>query len=133
MLDNVITLPVDTLNNGNPADQNFERTREFGLRTIYQGPNHTSINQDTLTFYITEPKRSGNSLGVIKAGLTFRTDTSVLGADSTTTNAVTRISAVSFNVPVGTTAAERKADRQRVIAILDNDELMEDLCEKLQV
>lgn len=133
MLDDILTLSVDVLNDGNATNQDFDRTREYDQRSVYQGPNHSMISQDTLTFYVTEPKKAGNFNGVAKAAATFREDKTVPGADPTTSQTGTLIGGVSFNIPVGVVTADLVALRQRMIALLDDDAFMAKLCEKQQI
>jgi hypothetical protein len=125
MLDNTITLSVDLLNDGNTTDFDFTRVDTFPNRSLYKSEEDSYVLRDTLTFYRTLPKRSGNSLGVAKKAFKFTQDIEVPGVDSTTTNTAPELLEVSINSPVGSTPAIRKALRQRAIALLDNDELME--------
>lgn len=133
MQPNVITLAVDLLNNATLVDHDFTRYEEYQNRAVYIGENHTVAAKDTLGFYRTLPKQSGNFRGVGKSAIKFSQDLSVAGVDATTTLTSALIGEVSFSAPVGSTAAQRKILRQRIIALLDNDSVMEDLMGLLMV
>jgi hypothetical protein len=130
MLDNNLTLSVDLLNNDTTADIDFVRVDVFPNRSIYKSDEDSYVLRDTLGFYRTLPKRSGNSLGVKKGAFKITQDQSVPGVDPTTSNTAPEIIEVAFNSPVGSTPATRMIMRQRAIALLDNDALMERLGEE---
>jgi hypothetical protein len=120
MLPNTITLAVDLLNNGTTSDEVFQRLEELVNRSTYRGPNHSSASKNTMQFYRTLPKRSGNSLGTAKVAMKLTTDKVVLGSDGNDITAPL-IAEIGFSLPVGVTAADMKALRQRIIASLDQD------------
>lgn len=130
MLDNTVTLSVDLLNDETFTDVDFTRVDVFPNRSLYKSVDDSYIIRDTLAFYRTLPKRSGNNLGVKKSAFKLTQDQVVPGVDATTTLTQPEIAEVSFNSPVGSTAAVRKIMRQRLIALLDNDTLMERLGEE---
>lgn len=130
MLDNSITLSVDLLNSGVTTDIDFTRVDVFPNRSMYKSEADTYILRDSLGFYRTLPKRSGNSLGVAKGAFKFTHDIVVAGVDPTTSITAPELLEVSFNWPVGSTAESRKIMRQRAIALLDDDTLMERLGEE---
>lgn len=133
MQDQVLTLAVDELNNATPTDHVFDRYDYFQNRSIYQGENHSSVARDTLTLYRTPEKPSGNFKGVRKSAFKFSTDKAVTGADGLATLTSPIIAEVSFSVPVGVTAADMMIARQRCIALLDDDDVMDDLMDKLMI
>lgn len=133
MQPNVITLPVDVLNNATAVDYDFTRYEEFQNRSKYIGENHTAVSKDTLDLYRTQPKQSGNFRGVGKSALKFSKDISVDGVDSTTALTAAIIVEVSFSAPVGATTAQLVEMRQRAIALLDDDSIMDDLNSLLMV
>lgn len=133
MLSDTITLPVDLLNNGTPTNQVFTRADEFQNRSVYEGPSHSLISKDTLTFYRTKPTKSGNFNGTAKSALKFSTDTSVPAVNTADTIVAPMIGEVSFSLPVGCTAAQAKVLRQRMVAILDSDAVMVQLTELLHI
>lgn len=133
MLDNTITLSVDPANDSNPENQIFTRFDEYQNRSVYTGPNHSLSDRETLTFYRTAPKPSGNFKGVAKSSFKISRDVSVEGKDDTTTVAAIELGEVSFSIPIGTTAAEAMELRQRLIAVLDDDDLMAAAMENLEI
>jgi len=133
MLDNIITLPVDPANNETVVQEAFTRYQEFGDRSEYIGPGHTLQNRNILSFSRTFPKTAGNSKGIAKSSIKFTADIQVEGVDNTTTNTRALIGGVTFNIPVGTTAEQAMALRQRLIAMIDNDLLLARSSEQLEV
>lgn len=133
MLDNTLTFSVDALNNGTPANEVFTRIESYNTRSVYKGPGHSLIARDILAFYKTTPTKSGNFNGTAKSAAKFTIDTEVAGVDSSTSVTLPQIGEISFSLPIGTTAAEAKKLRQRMIAYLDNDALCARHMEQLEV
>lgn len=133
MLSGTITLNVDLLNNGTQTAQAFARAEEFQNRSVYEGPSHSLISKDTLTFYRTRPTKSGNFNGTAKSAMKFSTDTTVPAVNTADTIVAPMIGEVSFSLPVGCTAAQAKALRQRLVALLDDDVVMSQLTELLHI
>lgn len=133
MLDNTITLQVDPANNSTVVPEAYTRYDEYQNRSVYTGPNHSLSAKDTMTFYRTSPKRSGNFKGVAKSSIKFTRDRIVEGVDDTTTVNALEIGEVNFSLPVGFTSADVIALRQRIIAALDDDTLMGKLNEQLEI
>lgn len=127
MLPNTITVGVDLLNNGTPTNQTWTRTDFFNTRSVYQHSDHTVVARDLLNFYRTPPTRTGNYNGVSKCAVKLSEDVEVPGFDKTTTLTAPLIGEVTFNLPVGSLASAHKVLRQRLIALLDDDVLMEQL------
>lgn len=119
MLDNILTLPVDLLNNGTLSNQAFRRFDEYQNRTVYIGPSHTLDFKDTMTLYRTPPKPSGNFRGTAKTSIKFSKDSIILGRDGVDVIAP-EIGEINFSLPVGTTSANALILRQRMIAALDH-------------
>lgn len=130
MLENTITISVDLLNNGTFTPAEFTRVDVFTNRSLYKSEEDSYVFRDTLGFYRTLPKRSGNSLGVVKGAFKLTKDISVPGVDATTSNTAVELFDVSFSSPVGSTPETRRIMRQRAIALLDDDVLMERLGEE---
>lgn len=120
MLPNTITLGVDLLNNGTLSNESFNRLEELVNRSTYRGPDHSTSARNTMQFYRTLPKRSGNYLGAAKVAAKFTTDKVVKDSSGNDISAPL-IADVSFSIPVGVTPADMKAIRQRIIASLDQD------------
>lgn len=126
MQPNLITLPVDRANNGNPIDEVYEKADTVGNRSTYHGPGHTLEERDKLDLYRTPPTKSGNFRGTAKSSFKFTEDRQVLTVDGLTTVAPL-ILEVSFSIPVGVNDLVVKEARQRAIALLDNDSVMDAL------
>jgi hypothetical protein len=133
MQPNEITLAVDELNDDTTVDLVLTRFEEHLNRASYVSPSHTMATRDMLTLYRTFPKQSGNFRGVGKSTIKFSQDISVLGVDGTSSLTVPLIMEVSFSVPVGTTSAQIVEMRQRGVAILDRDDVMNPLNQQLMV
>lgn len=133
MLDNTVTLPVDLLNSGVTTNQVYTRHEEFANRSKYISPAHSLGLRDTLDMYRTFPNKTKTFNGVAKSGFKFTTDIEVPGADSTTSVVAPEIAEVSFSLPVGFTTVQLLILRQRIIALLDNDSIMNRLNERLEV
>jgi hypothetical protein len=133
MLDNVLTLAVDELNTDSTTDHVFNRFEEYQNRSVYTGANHQLTARDTLTFYRTFPKASGNFKGTAKMSFKFSTDKLVDGVDGVASLTSPIITEVSFSVPVGVSVADQMIARQRPIALLDNDTVMVLLMNQLMI
>lgn len=124
MLDNVITLSVDEQNDGvGPVNHVYTRFEENLNRTTYIHSTHTLSAKDTLSFYRTLPKPSGNFKGVAKTATKFSKDITVLGADGSNVTAPIIVE-VSVSLPVGATAAQALIARQKAVSLLDLDAVM---------
>lgn len=123
---NTITLAVDLLNTGSTTNEVFTRHEEQINRSTYIGPEHTVASPNTMQFYRTLPKRSGDYLGSAKVSIKFTASRVVDSATGLDIKAPD-IAEVSFSIPVGVTAAQMKATRQRLIAALDSDTVMDAL------
>lgn len=128
MLDNTITLSVDEENDGTGnVDHVFTRQEEYLNRTLYVGDgNLPGENRNTVGFYRTAPKPSGNFKGTKKTAMKLTRDSSVTAVDGSTIVAP-RIWEISCSLPVGVAAADILLDRQTLIAALDDDDLMDAL------
>lgn len=127
MQPDIITLAVDTLNSGSTTNYDFTRFEETLNRTIYAGEDHTIDSRDQLAIYRTAPKRTGNFKGVAKTSTKFTRDITILGVDGLANLTAPIIIEVSFSIPVGCTTAQMVGMRQRAIALLDSDTIMNDL------
>lgn len=133
MIDNTVTLPVDVLNDGVLVNKTFTRYEEFQNRSKYISSSHTLSLRDFFDIYRTTPKKTGNFCGTAKSAVKFTMDVEVPGADSATTLTAPQILEVSFSLPVGSTAEQVVVLRQRAIAFLDNDTLMDRINLQLEV
>lgn len=123
MQPDTITLAIDELNNATLVNKVFTRFDEYQNRSVYNSADHTIVAKDTLSLYRTPPKTSGNFRGTAKTAVKFSKDLVVLGVDGSNLNAPI-ILEVSFSIPVGATTAQMLSLRQRVIALLDRDDIM---------
>lgn len=103
MLENTINLALP--NNGTPVDAIFTRIDVFQNRSLYHGPGHSNTARNTLGFYRTHPKKTGNFLGVMKSATKVTRDLDVLNAVGESIVSP-MIAEISFSVPVGATEAE---------------------------
>lgn len=133
MQDNTLTLSVDAANDGNPANQVYSRYEEYQNRSVYVGATHVPDSRDMIAFYRTFPTKSGNFKGTSKSSVKLTEDISVTGADGVSSITAPLILEASFSVPVGATAAQIIELRQRLLAMLDNDTLMNSLNIQLMV
>jgi hypothetical protein len=124
MQPNTITLAVDLLNTGSTTDQIFTRQEQYLNRSVYIGPTHSVSLKDTLTFYRSPIKPSGNFPGVAKVSAKFSTDYAIPGVDGATTLIAPQIFEVSCSTPVGVTEAQQMIARQRGVALWDMDTIV---------
>lgn len=130
---NTITLAVDVLNNGTLVDQAFTRYDDSTPnRSIYIGPGHTLSSREQFALLRTFPKRTGAYYGSAKAAVKFTSDVVVPQADGTDTTAPL-IAEIGFSIPVGTTPAKLVELRQRILAILDRDDVVGVLLSQLSI
>lgn len=134
MLPNEITLAVDEENDGvGPVNHVYSRYDEYQNRSVYISADHSTEARDTLTFYRTPPKVNGNFRGVSKVAMKFSCETSVTGVDGVSNVIAPVIIELSCSLPVGVTAAEKLIARQRAIALLDRDDVMDPLFDALMI
>lgn len=129
MLNNTITLSVDTANDGVVSDIDFIRFQAYTDKSIYIGPDHTSLITDQVAFYRTAAKPSGTSLGVEKRQIKITQTNSVPTSETDVSTYANDIATLQFSLPVGTSSASKKALRQRLIALLDDDSIMDSFME----
>jgi hypothetical protein len=133
MQDNILTLAVDELNDTNTTDHVYERNRTYENRSLFHEAGHTLVARDTLALYRTEPKVNGNFKGTAKCAMKFSADKSVTGVDGLAALTSPIIGEVSFSVPVGITSADKLIMRQRIIALLDDDTIMDALMDQQSI
>lgn len=134
MQPNEITLSVDEQNDGvGPVNHVFSRFEDFQNRSTYVSSDHTIALKDTLGFYRTPPKPNGTFKGVAKTSFKISKDILVAGVDGVSQLTAPIIMEVSFSVPVGATTAQILRERQRLVSLLDRDDIMSPLNEKQMV
>lgn len=131
MLDNIITISTDIA--GTPTSENFNRFEEHLNRSLYVADDHTLSLRNLLTLFRTQPKKVGNFNGVAKSAAKFTQDISVPGVDSATTLIAPVIFEVSCSAPVGASAAQIDLVRQRVAALIVEDDNLPRLNTNLEV
>jgi len=126
-----ITLTVDEANDGGTTvdvDYTYENLTRYPYRSNYiHSTQHAVDSRDQLNFYSTEPKAVGNFKGVQRSSFKFTRDIEVSGVDSSTTLTSPIIVEVKFSIPVGALDAEVLIQRQKAIALLDSDTIMNKL------
>lgn len=127
MQPDLITIAVDTLNDGNTSDHIYTRVDEFANRSVYIGPGHLPEARVLLGLYRTTRKQNGNFKGVLKTSVKFTEDITVPGVDSATDLVSPIITEVNFSFPVGVTVPQLIVARQRQMALLDLDTIMNNL------
>lgn len=127
MQPNDFTLAVDLANTGVTTDVTFTRVEEHLNRSGYiVQASHEPGMRDVLGFYRAPAKPTSTFKGVQKCAFKFTIDQTVDAPDGTTVDAPL-IGEVSFSVPVGVTTAEQMILRQRILALLDQDSIMDSL------
>lgn len=133
MLSNTITLPIDILNNGTAVNFEYSRYDEYQNRSVYISGNHSLVARDSISFFRSFPKPSGNFKGVMKTSFKITKDIQVSGVDGVANLTSPIIIEVKLSLPVGATTAQLITERQKVIALLDDDSLMKGLNEQLMI
>lgn len=134
MQPNQIQLTVDTLNDTTTiVQEDYDRFEERLNNAKYVGQSHTLVNRDELSLYRTFPKQSGNFRGVGRSAAKFTDDQIVTGVDGVAEITSPLILEISFSIPVGTSPAAVLRLRQRTIALLDSDAIMDPLNNTLMV
>jgi hypothetical protein len=127
--DNTLVITVDEANDGDTTadvQHTYERFETFNTRSVFHHSDHLPDLRKMLGFYRTPAKRSGNRRGSQKSAVKFTWDVIVPGVDGT--NIVeTHYIEVNSSIPLGVTSAEAKARRQHVVAVLDDDTIMDTL------
>jgi hypothetical protein len=127
MQPNEITLGVDEANDTVIVNHVFTRNEEYLNRSVYQSDVSSLVAKDTMTFYRTFPKSNGNFRGVAKSAVKFSKDHVVDGVDGVSQLTSPVIVEVSFSIPVGVSDADVLLMRQRCVALLDDDTVMDAL------
>lgn len=134
-LDQTITITVDETNDGATTadvDHVYERYQEFDTRSVYHFSGHEPDSRDMLSFYRTPAKRNGNDRGSQKTSFKFTKDVIVTGVDGSDI-VKTQYYELNCSIPLGVDEAERILQRQRVVALADDDDIMEKLTHYLHV
>lgn len=127
-----LSLPVDRLNDGNPAAEAWSRYDFGGNSSTYHGPNHTFSEQEALKFTRNSPTPSGTYPGTRRSTmkLTRGLPNTDLEGNSVVHNAIIDI---TFSFPIGISETEMVKVRQVLVAAMDSDTIMDDLNGNLEV
>lgn len=128
-----ITLSVDTTNDNTPEEQVLTLFDGTTGRKEFHFPGHAFTSREQVVFTRALPKPNGNFAGTRKTSFKITDDEIVDGLDPATDIKAPGIMEVNCSLPVGISSAVAKLMRQRVIAILDNDALMESFQERCEV
>lgn len=131
---NTIILSVKDADGLNPSDKAFTRIKVDGNRsTYYEDGVHSSVNRSQLQLYRTDSKPSGNCVGTRKCAVKLTKDQSVPNRDGSGNNVLPCLCEVNFSIPEGTDKLNVAELRRTVIAALADNEIMDDLCELLEI
>lgn len=134
MLDLTLTLSVDKANDNNAVNEVF--TRDGGAvapnKSFYYGDLHTVDAKETLAFTRVLPKINGNFKGTQRSSQKYARAFNVLGVDGSTIQAIATTECID-SFPVGMTSAHKKEMRQYMIALRDNDAIMDKIHDQGQV
>lgn len=132
MLPNSITLAVDEANDSNPVNHILARAEESSNKSVYYDEDHTVAARNTCTFLRTFPKQNGNFYGTLKTSVKFTKDVVVVGVNGEDIK-VPLISEASFSFPVGIDNAAATLARQKLVAMLDDDTVMDPFHDQGQI
>lgn len=125
MLNTTITLSVDKANSGTVVNEVFTYDTHINPnKSMYYGDLHSVDSKETLVFSRVQNKVNGNFKGVFRTSQKYTRDVEVLGVDGSTLK-VPAITECSDSFPVGMSDALKKEIRQYMIALRDNDSVMD--------
>lgn len=125
MLPSTITLAVDRLNNGTTTPETWTRYDADSSqgKAVYHGPTHSFAERQELAFLRKLPVKNGDFLGTARPAQKFTSTVSVVNAKGETVKAL-YVREITESIPVGMTAAQLLVERQRAIALMDQDSIM---------
>lgn len=135
MQPNDITLTVDETNDGSTTadvDHIYTKFDLFNTRSVYHHSAHEPDMRDMLSFYRTPAKASGNSRGTQKSAFKFTKDWTVVGRDGSNI-VLPGYLEVNASIPLGVTDAQVMVQRQKAIALLDLDLIVNALMADLSI
>lgn len=125
-----ITLNVNEDNDdGTTADviKAFDRQESYNGRSLYTTNDSTSLAREFLGLYASQAKPSGNILGTDKASVKTTRDVVVPGADGVANYTRPIIYEVNSSIPAGADPLLVKAERMKLVAVLMDDTVMDQL------
>lgn len=132
MLPNSITLGVDEANDSTVVNHVLARAEEGASKSVYYDADHSMAARNELAFQRTFPKQSGNFYGTLRTNVKFTKDVTVVGVNGENIK-VPLIGEATFSLPVGTTNADATLVRQKLVALLDYDTVMDPLHDQGQI
>lgn len=137
MQPNEITLTVDEANDGSTTadvDHDYRRVKLNGNGSSYiHTEDHAIDSRDLLAFLASESPPRDNFRGVSRISFKFTKDIVVLGSDGVANITSPIITEVKMSIPKGATAAEVLLERQKAVALLDYDVVMDPLYQYQEV
>lgn len=135
MINSPIELDVDVANNDTIVEQVLVNAGPDTINrsTFEFSGTHSLVARDIVQFYRTYPKRSGQSRGSAKCAMKFTTDIAVNNSDGSGDIVLPLIGEVSFSLPVGVTPAQTMSLRQRIVSLLDLDDVAAKLMDLLHI
>lgn len=134
MLGLTLTLSVDKANDNNAANEVF--TRDGGAvapnKSLYYGDLHTVDAKETLTFARVPAKINGNFKGTQRSSQKYSRTFTVLGVDGNNIDVIATTECID-SFPVGMTSAQKTEMRQYMVALRDNDTIMDAVHDQGQV
>lgn len=128
-------LPTITLNVNEDNDDGttaeiervFDREESYNGRSLYTTNSSNSLDRETFGLYASKAKPSGNILGTNKASVKTTRDCSVPGADGVAVYTRPIIYKLEGSVPAGADTLLVKAERMKMVALLMDDSVMDQL------
>jgi hypothetical protein len=132
MLPNSITLAVDEANTGSTTNHVLSRAEEGASKSVYYDADHTVAARNEVAFARTFPKQSGNFYGTLRTNVKFTKDITVPGVNGENIKTPV-IGEASFSFPVGVDNATATLIRQKLVAMLDYDAVMDPFHDQGQI
>jgi len=125
-----LQLSVDTTNDSTPETFDYERIDASQSKSVYTlAGSHNDASRDKLEFFRTAPKPVASYFGNRKSAIKITRDYSVATPDGG--NVITPlILDLKISKPVGVTVAQLIEAAQILLSVLDDDTLMEDICDQ---
>lgn len=132
---NNIILTVDTANDTLVMrDRDYTRIDKVGDTSSYiRKGTHTTEKRDVLNLVRTHARPSGNDRGVRKCAIRLTRDQEVANRDGSGVLVKPLICEVRFAIPEGTDKAQVTEIGQTILAALDRQDIVDDLCEILEI
>lgn len=124
MLETTIVLSVDKANNASPVSETFTRDGNINPnKSLYYGDLNTVDSKETLVFTRVPAKINGNFKGTQRSSQKYSRKFVVTGVDGANIDVIATTECVD-SFPVGLTDAQKLELRQYMVALRDNDTVM---------